>query len=100
MCEKQMEANLTARFEAGELNMALHKALKHHPCSIPLGRVPEICDANKDTLVVGQKSVSLCEYLVKRFEQKQTNLFAALFHLSHALQSYLDGTNVEECPPP
>ncbi|KAK3242114.1 hypothetical protein CYMTET_48190 [Cymbomonas tetramitiformis] len=159
VAESLLEANMTNLIEEGKCNYTLSKALgmytgklwnefveygksfqalhsqkvfKH--CCYTTGCVAldKICEANKETLVVGQKSIPLCEYLVGRyasalgqvvmdpfmgsgscgvaairkgrcfygFAQKQTNFFAALFHLSHAVQSYVDGTNEEEYSPP
>ncbi|KAK3273885.1 hypothetical protein CYMTET_17902 [Cymbomonas tetramitiformis] len=67
-----------------------------------------VCEEHGKTLVVGQKSVDLMEYLVERLaqrplllqygvEQKTTNFFTAVFNLAHELSTVQDG-NVEEDP--
>ncbi|KAK3281327.1 hypothetical protein CYMTET_10881 [Cymbomonas tetramitiformis] len=69
-----------------------------HPASgcDALGKV--LCEANKDTLVVGQKSISPCTYPVERYsgDPGQVVMDPFMGSGSCGVASYLDGTDAEE----
>ncbi|KAK3287404.1 hypothetical protein CYMTET_5078 [Cymbomonas tetramitiformis] len=121
LCEMAMEhyQEYAAPFQA------LHSTgtFKHNCQITGCAALKSKCSEDGKTLVVGQKSVELGEYLVERYtssagqvvmdpfmgsgsggiaalrkgrcflgyEQKQTNYFSAVFHLSCALQKMIEG---------
>ncbi|KAK3234313.1 hypothetical protein CYMTET_55414 [Cymbomonas tetramitiformis] len=124
LCEKAK-----VRFsEYGDSFQALHSSgtFKHNCQVSGCAALKGKCNENGKTLVVGQKSVELGEYLVERYtsaagqvvmdpfmgsgsggvaalrkgrcfigyEQKETNYFSAVFHLSCALQKMIEGDEV------
>jgi len=124
LCEKAK-----VRFsEYGDPFQALHSSgtFKHNCQVSGCAALKGKCNEDGKTLVVGQKSVELGEYLVERYttaagqvvmdpfmgsgsggvaalrkgrcfigyEQKETNYFSAVFHLSCALQKMIEGDEV------